>query len=137
MRIDQACREFVVEADHAFIEVLLDHGGDGANGPAVPEARQNGEGVAGTLPQELADGRPAVGNALGPPRTERLNQLERRDTLLESYTGLLPEAIDVLGSEERHQLYRMIGMKAHLSLDGSFDLSKDVINFSKVVISPS
>jgi hypothetical protein len=71
-------------------------------------------------------------------RTERLEQLERdRDKLLESYADLMPEAIDALSSEERHQVYRMIGMEAHISCDGSFDLSGDVINFSKVVISPS
>ncbi len=34
-------------------------------------------------------------------RTERLAQLERdRASLLESYAGLMPEAIDALGSEE-------------------------------------
>jgi len=31
----------------------------------------------------------------------------------------------------------MIGMEAHVSPDGALDLSGDVINFSKVVISPS
>jgi flagellar motility protein MotE (MotC chaperone) len=71
-------------------------------------------------------------------RTERLEQLERdRDKLLESYAGLMPDAIDALGPEERHQVYRMIGMEAHVSSDGALDLSGDVINFSKVVISPS
>lgn len=71
-------------------------------------------------------------------RTERLTQLEcDRDTLLVNYAGFMPEALDALGSEERRQVYRMIGMEAHLSLDGSFDLSGDVINFSKVVISSS
>ena len=47
-------------------------------------------------------------------RTEHLVQLERdRDSLLENYADLLPEAIDALGSEERHRAYRMIGMEAH------------------------
>jgi site-specific DNA recombinase len=69
-------------------------------------------------------------------RTERLAQLERdRDSLLESYTGVLPEAIDALKSEERHRVYRMIGMKAHLAPNGSFELSGDVMSFSKVGIS--
>jgi hypothetical protein len=71
-------------------------------------------------------------------RTERLAQLERdRDTLLESYAGAMPEAIDALGPEERHQVYRMIGMEVHLAPDGSFDLSGDVISFSKLGLSSS
>jgi hypothetical protein len=69
-------------------------------------------------------------------RTERLKRLERdRDSLLESYVGLVPEAIDALGSEERHRVYRMIGMKAYLTTDGSFELSGDVMNFSNLKIS--
>jgi hypothetical protein len=68
--------------------------------------------------------------------TERLAQLERdRDSLLESYAGVLPEAIDALESEERHRVYRMIGMEAHLASDGSFELSGDVMSFSGVGIS--
>jgi len=55
--------------------------------------------------------------------------------LLESYDGLMPEAIDALGSEERHRVYRMIGMKAYLEADGSFELSGDVISFSNLEIS--
>ena len=40
-------------------------------------------------------------------RTERLAQPERdRDSLLESYAGVLPAAIDALESEERHWVYR-------------------------------
>jgi hypothetical protein len=70
MRVDQARREFVVEADHAFAEVLLDHDGDGADGPAVPEVRQDGEGVAGPLPQVLAYGRPTIWDTLGPSLVE-------------------------------------------------------------------
>ena len=69
-------------------------------------------------------------------QTERLERLERdRDSLLESYVGLLPEAIDALGSEERHRVYRMIGMKAYLTADGSFELSGDVMDFSSLEIS--
>jgi site-specific DNA recombinase len=69
-------------------------------------------------------------------RTERLAQLERdRDSVLESYAGVLPEAIDALEAEERHRVYRMIGMEAHLAPDDSFELSGDVVSFSKVGIS--
>jgi DNA repair exonuclease SbcCD ATPase subunit len=66
-------------------------------------------------------------------RTEHLAQLERdRDSLLETYAGLLPEAIDALGSEERHRVYRMIGMEARLAPDGSLEVSGDVMKFSKL-----
>jgi hypothetical protein len=69
-------------------------------------------------------------------RTERLERLERdRDNLLESYAGLVPEAIDALGSEECLRVYRMIGMKAYLTTDGSFELSGTVMNFSNLEIS--
>jgi site-specific DNA recombinase len=69
-------------------------------------------------------------------RAEHLAQLERdRDSLLESYAGLVPEAIDTLGSEERHQAYRIIGLEVHLAPDGSFELSGDVVSFSKMEIS--
>jgi len=69
-------------------------------------------------------------------RTDRLAQLERdRDDLLEAYAGLVPEAIDELRSEERHRVYRMISMKAHIGAEGSLELSGDVICFSNVLIS--
>jgi site-specific DNA recombinase len=69
-------------------------------------------------------------------RTEHLVQLERdRDSLLENYADLMPEAIAALGSEERHRVYRMIGMEAHLAPDGSLEVSGNVMNFSKLEIS--
>ena len=69
-------------------------------------------------------------------RTEHLAQLERdRDSLLESYAGLMPEAIDALGSEERRRAYRIIGLELHLAPDGSLEISGDVMSFSKVRIS--
>ena len=71
-------------------------------------------------------------------RTERLERLEHdRDALLESYAGTMPEAIDALGPEERHQVYRMLGMEVHLTPDGSFELSGDVVSFSKLGLSSS
>jgi len=71
-------------------------------------------------------------------RTEHLSRLEQdRETLLESYSGLMPDAIDALGSQERYRVYRMIGMIAHLASDGSFDLSGDVVSFSQMEISSS
>ena len=71
-------------------------------------------------------------------RTEHLARLERdRDALLESYTGLMPDAIDALGPQERYGVYRMIGMKAHLATYGSFDPSGDVMNISQMKLSSS
>jgi hypothetical protein len=69
-------------------------------------------------------------------RPEHLAQLERdRDGLIESYADLVPEAIDALGSAERHRAYRIIGPEAHLAPNGSFELSGDVMSFSKPEIS--
>jgi hypothetical protein len=46
-----------------------------------------------------------------------------------------PEAIDTLGSAERHRAYRIIGLEVHLASYGSFELSGDVMSFSKLEIS--
>ena len=71
-------------------------------------------------------------------RTERLERLERdRDGLIETYASLVPEAIDALGSEERHRVYKMMGLKALLGADGALELSGDVIGFPKNGISSS
>jgi hypothetical protein len=65
-----------------------------------------------------------------------LAKLERdRDSLLESYADLMPEAIDALGSEERHRAYRIIGLEVYLAPNGSFELSRDVMGFSKLEVS--
>jgi DNA repair exonuclease SbcCD ATPase subunit len=69
-------------------------------------------------------------------RTEHLAQLERdRDSLLESYADLMPEAVDAMEPEERHQAYRIIGLQVHLVPNGSFELSGDVVSFSNLGIS--
>jgi septal ring factor EnvC (AmiA/AmiB activator) len=69
-------------------------------------------------------------------RTEHLAQLKRdRDSLLENYADLMPEMIDALGPEERHRVYRMMGLEVHLAPDGSLEISGDVMDFSKLEIS--
>jgi hypothetical protein len=69
-------------------------------------------------------------------RTEHLAQLERDwDSLLESYADLVPEAIDALVPEERRRAYRIIGLEARLAPDGSFEVSGDMMSFSKLGIS--
>jgi chromosome segregation ATPase len=71
-------------------------------------------------------------------RTERLERLERdRDGLIETYASLVPEAIDALGSEGRHRVYKMMGLKALLGADGALGLSGEVIGFPKNGISSS
>jgi hypothetical protein len=57
--------------------------------------------------------------------------------LLESYAGLMPEAIDALEPDERRRVYRLIGLEYHLASDGSGELSGDVVCFSKLEISSS
>jgi hypothetical protein len=42
-------------------------------------------------------------------RRERIEGLERdKDALLESYAGMVPQALDSLTPEERHQIYKML-----------------------------
>jgi hypothetical protein len=71
--------------------------------------------------------------ALCSRRTEHLAQLEcNGDSLLESYADLVPEAIDALEPKERRRAYKMIGLEARLASDGSFEVSGDVMSFSKL-----
>ncbi len=86
----------------------------------------------------LEDARKTAEQELGAlqRRTERLAQLERdRESLLESYADLMPEAIDALEPEERHRAYRIMGLQVHLAPNGSFELSGDVVSFSTLGIS--
>lgn len=51
----------------------------------------------------------------------RLEALERdADTLLATYAGMVPEALDALSPEERQRVYKMI--KVHIYADGSTEL---------------
>jgi DNA repair exonuclease SbcCD ATPase subunit len=69
-------------------------------------------------------------------RTEHLARLERdRDSLLESYADLVPEAIDALEPEERRRAYRIIGLEVRLAPGGSLEISGDVMSFSRLEIS--
>jgi hypothetical protein len=55
-------------------------------------------------------------------RQERVEALERdRDTLLRSYTGLVPEVLDALSPEERHQIYRVLRLKVATSPNGGLE----------------
>jgi site-specific DNA recombinase len=55
-------------------------------------------------------------------RKAALEELERdRVALLESYAGMLPEALDSLASEERRQVYGMLRLKVEIAADGSME----------------
>jgi site-specific DNA recombinase len=56
-------------------------------------------------------------------RRSRIEELEAdRDALLERYASMVPEALDGLTGEERHQVYRMLRLRVHLHRDGCLDV---------------
>jgi site-specific DNA recombinase len=56
-------------------------------------------------------------------RRSRLEDLERdKETLLEEYAGLLPEELDRLTGEERHQVYRMLRIQAFVFPNGDLEV---------------
>jgi hypothetical protein len=66
-------------------------------------------------------------------RQEKLEELQRdKDTVLEHYTTLAPEALDSLAPEERHQLYRMLRLKIVARLDGTIELTGDLMVVAEV-----
>ena len=65
-------------------------------------------------------------------RQEIIEQLERdRDTLLEHYATMMPEALAELTPEERHQVYKMLRLEVYVHPDGDLEilgvLSEDVL----------
>ncbi|HKZ26970.1 MAG TPA: hypothetical protein VJ086_03645, partial [Rubrobacteraceae bacterium] len=57
-------------------------------------------------------------------RKEQLTELEHdRDALLDRYASLVPEALDALEAEERHQLYKMLRMKLITRTEGVLEMS--------------
>src|SRR5918998_1220825 len=57
-------------------------------------------------------------------RRERIEEMERdRDALLDNYARMAPEALNVLVPEERHQVYRILRLRAAIMMDGSVDVS--------------
>ena len=51
-------------------------------------------------------------------RREQLAELER-DRILVEYVGMVPEALDTLSAEERHQGYKMLRLRVFAYPDGS------------------
>jgi len=57
-------------------------------------------------------------------RSERLRALERdRDTLLENYAEIMPEALDTLEPEERHRVYKMLKLRVVGFPDGTLEVT--------------
>ncbi len=56
---------------------------------------------------------------------KRIEELERdkEDALLESYAGLAPEILAGLTPEERHQVYKMLRVRAVVHVDGTLEVS--------------
>src|SRR5215212_8249181 len=55
-------------------------------------------------------------------RKAALEELERdRDALLESYAGMMPEALDSLAPEERSQIYGMLRLEVEMAADGRME----------------
>ena len=56
-------------------------------------------------------------------RCARLEDLERdRETLLKEYAGMVPEALDELSGEERHQIYRMLHLQVFVYPNGDLEV---------------
>ncbi|HVF01222.1 MAG TPA: hypothetical protein VNA27_07785 [Rubrobacteraceae bacterium] len=54
---------------------------------------------------------------------EHLESLKRdKESLLEAYAALTPEALSSLGSEERYKLYKMLKLRAVIRIDGTLDI---------------
>ena len=57
-------------------------------------------------------------------RRERIVELERdRDALLESYVGMVPEALDSLTPQERHQIYKVLRLRVVAGPNGEVEAS--------------
>ncbi len=62
-------------------------------------------------------------------RQEQIRQPEQdRETLLEGYAGLVPEALDGLDATERHRAYKMLRVEAAIDADGALEVSGDVMS---------
>src|SRR5215211_437140 len=61
-------------------------------------------------------------------RRERLEQMERdRETVMEHYAGTVPESLDDLSPEERHQIYKMLRLEVLAYPDKSLEVSGAIL----------
>jgi hypothetical protein len=66
-------------------------------------------------------------------RQVQIRQLEEnKQALLERYAGLLPDAVEALDSAERHRVYKMPRVEDAVSMDGSLEVSGDVMGVCEV-----
>ena len=66
-------------------------------------------------------------------RQEKFEGLQRdKDALLEHYAALSPDALASLAPGERHQLYRMLRLKAVARLDETIELTGDLVSAADV-----
>jgi site-specific DNA recombinase len=66
-------------------------------------------------------------------RREQLAELERkRDTLMERYAGMMPEALEALLPEERHRVYTLLKLRVNLSTDRALEVSGALGDFGDV-----
>jgi hypothetical protein len=57
-------------------------------------------------------------------RREKIIELERdRDALLDSYVGMVPEALDSLTPQERHQIYKVLRLRVVAGPNGEVEAS--------------
>jgi adenosyl cobinamide kinase/adenosyl cobinamide phosphate guanylyltransferase len=61
-------------------------------------------------------------------RQEQLERLEEnRRVLLEEYATLVPEVLERLPHEKRHQVYKIVRLVVHLSPDGDLEMTGDLL----------
>ena len=61
-------------------------------------------------------------------RRERIERMERdRDAVLETYAGAVPEILDALTPEERHQVYKMLRLEVLAYPDKSLQVSGAIV----------
>ena len=80
----------------------------------------------GTALEELEETRKTAERELRSLRSQQecIEELERdKDALLDYYAALAPEVLDSLTPEERHQLYKILRLKACVNQDGSVKVS--------------
>lgn len=76
--------------------------------------------------EELGNTRSIVTRELEVLRShqERIEGLERdKDALLESYVGMVPQALDGLTPEERHQVYKMLRVEVVVDANGRVEVT--------------
>lgn len=69
-------------------------------------------------------------------RREKLKNLERdKETVLEHYARMTPEALDNLTREERHQFYKMLRLKVIAETNGDIELSGAFVTAPEMCLS--